>query len=529
MNKFLLAILVAMSMNFTMSENEDYLKYIDQFKDIAIDEMVRTGIPASIKLAQGIVESNAGKSELAQKANNHFGIKCGSSWTEKGYNLKDDDYDNKGRKIESCFRVYDSAQESFIAHSEFLRDPKKNNRYGRLFDLDPSDYSSWAHGLRASGYATNPRYPGILIKVIEDYKLYKFDYLALAGADQLALVDNKNDEKKDKTNVKPQRVFEINTASCIKARPGDTPWRLSERFEIPLRQLMSYNEQFKSKVEKIESGTIVYLQKKRKKFYGRKKHHYVKKGDTMMGIGQMYGITYKGLIALNNMPEGVEPKPGVKVSLRKKMKNGAHPAYYTPQEASEALKKEQEVMATVEKKEEKIQGTELVTVIETKEKNRFEQSAQRKETTSTASTMVSIEKEDGDYLPFTLSKKKIMSDDDVKEMREANKYIMLRADVPDDHPSADTEVRKDDAYMNFIIELNKNIDAPIDETADKNEVITASTDKYSEVQSATLHEVGIGDTLYSLYKEYGTSVGQIKDWNNLSDNTIKLGQKLRVK
>lgn len=144
--------------------------YIEQYAPLAISEMQRTGVPASITLAQALVESGAGASKLARYANNHFGIKCHGWQGEKYY--KDDDL------LHECFRAFPSAEDSYRAHSDFLRD---RSHYGSLFELDPTDYKGWAHGLKKAGYATDPRYADKLIKVIEDYQLYRYDALAIAG------------------------------------------------------------------------------------------------------------------------------------------------------------------------------------------------------------------------------------------------------------------------------------------------------------------------------------------------------------
>jgi flagellum-specific peptidoglycan hydrolase FlgJ len=143
-----------------------YVTYIGQYKDAAAIEMDRSGIPASIILAQGLLESGAGQSDLAKDANNHFGIKCNSNWTGKTYYKKDDDYKN-GVLTESCFRKYNSVAESYYDHAEFLHDPRKSNRYGFLFNLDRTDYKGWAYGLQSSGYATSSVYANQLIDLIE--------------------------------------------------------------------------------------------------------------------------------------------------------------------------------------------------------------------------------------------------------------------------------------------------------------------------------------------------------------------------
>ena len=152
--------------------------YIDTYKDLAVVEMHRSGIPASIKLAQGLLESNSGKSALAVRANNHFGIKCKRYWTGQTYYHKDDDFDKAGRLVESCFRAYNDPIDSFVDHSNFLTNTK---HYGELFNYDRTDYRSWAIGLKKCGYATDPSYANKLIRKIEQYKLYRYDYVQLTN------------------------------------------------------------------------------------------------------------------------------------------------------------------------------------------------------------------------------------------------------------------------------------------------------------------------------------------------------------
>ncbi len=147
-------------------------RYIEKYKDLAIREMHRTGIPASIKLAQGLLESQAGFSELAQFANNHFGIKCKSDWQGQRFFKEDDDYDPNGLLTKSCFRVYPSVYDSYRDHSQFLR---LRPRYQKLFQLNRTDYRAWAYGLKECGYATDPRYPQKLIQIIEKYRLHQYD------------------------------------------------------------------------------------------------------------------------------------------------------------------------------------------------------------------------------------------------------------------------------------------------------------------------------------------------------------------
>ena len=172
--KFITLLLLAIPMAATANlpnSSEARNHYINQFAEFAMTEMHRSGVPASITLAQGLVESNAGQSELSRKSLNHFGIKCKRNWEGKTVYYKDDDYKN-GKLVESCFRAYDSVLDSYADHSNFLMN---NSRYERLFKLHPTDFRGWAIGLKDCGYATNPKYAEMLIRIIEEYHLYLYD------------------------------------------------------------------------------------------------------------------------------------------------------------------------------------------------------------------------------------------------------------------------------------------------------------------------------------------------------------------
>ncbi|SDG05867.1 Flagellum-specific peptidoglycan hydrolase FlgJ [Pedobacter terrae] len=216
------------------------LSYIDEFKGVAIEEMNSAGIPASITLAQGILESGSGNSDLAKYANNHFGIKCTSEWKGKNY-FRDDDQKN------DCFRVYKDARESFRDHSEFL----KRKRYSFLFQLDKNDYKSWAQGLKTAGYATNPRYPDLLINTIEKYQLYQYDQpesekQKIAREDRVFSEINQNIPK-EKAKFTPvetppagaKPILADGTYTVVK---GDTLYNIAKRFNLTVDQLKMLNE-----------------------------------------------------------------------------------------------------------------------------------------------------------------------------------------------------------------------------------------------------------------------------------------------
>lgn len=223
--------------NFT---NFTTLSYISTFKDVAIAEMNAYGIPASITLAQGILESGSGNSSLARYANNHFGIKCTADWKGKAY-YKDDDKNN------DCFRVYKDARESYKDHSEFL----KRKRYSFLFELDKNDYKNWALGLKTAGYATNPKYPDLLINTIEKYKLYQYDQSEserekITREDRVFTEINANIpvEKKKFTPVEVAPKDPPSTGTTDRyyvVKQGDTLFKISQLFKLPVDDLKALN------------------------------------------------------------------------------------------------------------------------------------------------------------------------------------------------------------------------------------------------------------------------------------------------
>ena len=312
----------------TMTNAEARLLYMDQFKSIAIREMERTGIPASIKLAQGILESNAGRSELSSKYNNHFGIKCHSDWTGERFYKEDDDYDPVTKQlVKSCFRAYKNSEESFIAHSEFLRDPRKVNRYGFLFQLDRRDYVSWANGLERAGYATATDYSEKLIRIIEDMQLSQYD--------QMSSGDLVNNTGKPNNNPRPDGGFETpttnnSTASGVAAlegvrnnirfvqvNDGMTLEQVAGRYDVSIRKLKDYNEEVGEPNRQLPKGTMIYLQSKRNKWTGDEKYHRVQACETMFDVAQKYGIKLDKLYSKNEMREGDQPQIGEKIILRR--------------------------------------------------------------------------------------------------------------------------------------------------------------------------------------------------------------------
>lgn len=295
-----------------------YKEYINTYKDIAIRKMHEYKIPASITLAQGLLESGSGNSELALNARNHFGIKCHKEWTGMTYTMDDDEKNE-------CFRKYNSPEESFNDHSLFLT---TRPRYAGLFSLDLRDYKGWAHGLKSAGYATNPRYAEMLIKIIEENELYLYDNDA--GE---ALADNRKDRKnrhqKDGFQAEEplkarnftfvevaegnRKIYENNGVRLIYARPGDDVRSIARDLGIHAFQILRYNELGKN--ETLSDGEVIYVEPKKKK--AAVDTHLFAKGETMRSVSQDYGIRLKLLYKKNRIAQGHEPEPGTVLYLRK--------------------------------------------------------------------------------------------------------------------------------------------------------------------------------------------------------------------
>lgn len=271
-----------------LRRNTAYENYLNQYRDIAIQQMLRYGIPASITLAQGVFESGAGMSALATRGNNHFGIKC-HDWT--GATMRQDD-----DARHECFRVYRNAAESYEDHSRFLA---QQQRYRSLFRLRRTDYKGWARGLKACGYATNPRYADKLIEIIQTYRLYEYD-TATAYDRFLAQRTGKEDQRTAPAG-RLHPIHKRNDNYWLAARQGDTFKSIAKEVGISARKLAKYNERDKKDV--LAEGDVVYLRKKRNKAEKRYRQmpHTVRAGESMYSIAQDYGIRLKALYKKNNL------------------------------------------------------------------------------------------------------------------------------------------------------------------------------------------------------------------------------------
>lgn len=293
MQRFKYTLLLLLISIVGFAQNANYIAYVEKYKEIAILEMYEHKIPASITLAQGILESAAGKSKLATEANNHFGIKCHRDWDgSKVYH--DDDKDNE------CFRKYKHAEESYKDHSLFL---VNRSRYQDLFKLKMTDYKGWAKGLKKAGYATNKRYPQLLINLIESYELHQYDLVKKDEVDEL-------DE--DMFVLTPDILVHKNNIKYIVVEVNETLESISTKMEVSVKRLLKYNDLDYD--DTITQGQILYIQPKRSK--AKEKFYTVKAGDTMYSISQKQGIKLKCLYKRNRVPVGYQPKAGTQLVLR---------------------------------------------------------------------------------------------------------------------------------------------------------------------------------------------------------------------
>lgn len=329
LKRLLIVVPLMASLWLRAQKSDDIYEYINTYKELAMQEMVRSGIPASVKLAQGIHETMAGKSDLVVKSNNHFGIKCKTTWT--GDKVFHDD-DARGE----CFRSYASSSESYIDHSNFL---KGSPRYAFLFSLDPTDYKAWAYGLKKAGYATNIKYSQIIIKLIEDYNLQQYSLIALgklSPKDEI-LVGNPNKPATDGITLAgpviistpaaateevpeapevayPEGQFTINNTKVVYAKAGSSLLAVAQQYDVSLKRLIEFNDLDQEDV--LTEGQLLYLQRKRK--VGANEKHTVLRGESVYDICQAEGIRFESLLEYNHLQGQDIPAAGEILYLQAK-------------------------------------------------------------------------------------------------------------------------------------------------------------------------------------------------------------------
>lgn len=447
-------------------------EYIQQYRDIAIREMKQYGIPASITLAQGILESGMGTSILATKGNNHFGIKCHETW--RGATMKHtDDAPNE------CFRVYNHAEESYIDHSIFLT---TRPRYAFLFELNQCDYRAWAHGLKKAGYATNPRYPQMLIDCIERNQLYVYDDITITPSQmenrRYAIKEKEKEElialdgkaapvSKTSTGIKvsvpaptspgtvkhstaPNGViFFNNKVKTVRAKKGQTPKMIADEYNVSVKKFCEYNDI--TAMSEIKEGQLLYLQPKKSK--SKSKTHLVLKHENLWMISQLYAIKLDKLYERNLLSYGEEPAEGALIYLNK-----------------------------------------------------------------TAPRKPKLRPEGKNFVPQDPQDVEVHIHTD----GQPEKTIIYKNPTPTPKPAAETPVVKPQPQSNPTIGEVMKQQSQTSVSNFPNNTNSPFGDQYVR------HLVVKGDTLYNISKRFGVTVEQIKLWNNLMDGSIKLGQELKI-
>jgi LysM repeat protein len=406
------------------------IAYIENYKDLAMLEMYKSGIPASITLAQGMLETAAGTSVLCRTANNHFGMKCGASWEGSSYYKNDDEFDKAGKPIKSCFRSYADPADNFADHSEFLRDPQKHNRYGFLFQLDPIDYVAWAQGLQASGYSPVGHYSARIIEFVERYHLHELDYQA--WQQRLSVPAN-------------LRTTQVNNVTMLYAVEGETLTNISRSCGVSVEKLIEYNENLHTAWEVLRLGTPVYLAPKQNSWgVTDLEYFYAQDGMNMAELSQLLGIKASSLRKMNNLTDKQEPAQKAKI---------------------------------------RVQG-------------------QRKPTDKVTLRAPASLPAKRPYTPRNLKphQRPVVSDlpMNAANQRQLNQVLKQEADM--------AQARQVEQLPVLPIEVDEPTSGRV-----------------------IFHEVNNGETLIGVARRYNVSVGDLRRWNNLKGDVIKVGQRLVVK
>ncbi len=306
--------LVAIDFSIAAAQTIKPQEYIEMYKELAVREMKRMGVPAAITLAQGLLETESGNSDLVKKSNNHFGIKCKTSWTGEGVSHDDD-------SAGECFRSYKDAEASYRDHSNYLRG---TDRYASLFKLNPTDYKGWAKGLKRAGYATNPKYPDILIKNIEQYNLQQY---SLEAANDVPKIEtDKYEDDKELPAIKPAKESTlsevdskvsvtgnfINGHKYINATKGTSLLAIATENDIDLSKLLAFNDLEKDGI--LINDQIIFLQKKSKT--GDRDFYIIQEGESLYDVAQKNGIQLMPLLSYNQLTQTTDVQEGTKLYLK---------------------------------------------------------------------------------------------------------------------------------------------------------------------------------------------------------------------
>lgn len=570
--------------------NSSRTRYINQFMHIAISEMDRSGIPASITLAQGLHESNAGGSKLAVGSNNHFGIKCKKEWRGKTYYHEDDDYDREGNLLESCFRAYIMPEDSYIDHTDFLM---TRSHYAFIFQYPRTDYKNWAKGLKKAGYATDSKYADKIIAIIEQNDLAQYDYRTsqpvvyvpvvepttptvsepIASTTPPAVIEEQEIPEKEKAKIPefhdinkplnslfPKRykddVFQVNQIKTTVARLDDVPLSVARRYDIPLKKILKYNDMHPRQNFLLEQ--YVFLQPKRTRWRGENQWHIVKEGETMYSISQLYGIRLKSLYKRNKMTEGQEPAVKQEIALRGKRQ--VSPKINTEKRNPERWHKDVPVSKTGTFKEkikysfkpipdpdEEITTTNINTIVappvvskpQPVERPVIDEPADEPVVINTASfgnpPITSTPS------PFTNTDQPLASYINTPTQTSPPLYVdtVERTDGEEEKFEIPTTTMPDFEIVAVVVEAppppsiqkNKPVERPIPArpTIKRPDPVNRIETTRPVYSTSMLHEVVKGDTLWNIAQRYDTSVTSLRSLNSLTSNLIQVGSQLKVK
>lgn len=499
--KYIALLHLALVISFSgLAQNGSSLKqaYIEQYKLMAIENMHRTGVPASITLAQGLLESGVGQSALAVEANNHFGIKCHKEWTGPTYTMDDDEKDE-------CFRKYESALDSYLDHAAFL---KSRPRYAELFKLEITDYKGWAHGLKAAGYATNPNYAPLLIKQIEELGLADFDRV---NPTQLAALQGKQkDEKPTEVAETPsapaniaqvpcqEGVFKYNKVKVVCAKAGDSPLSIAETYGLYPYQILKYNDL--TEEVRFREGELVYIEGKRKR--AQVDQHVVTEFESVRDLSQRYGISTSAIRRKNQLRAAEEFAAG-------------ETAYF------------------VQKRADKPKVRSLAEIETLRSERDRKEAAMKKPTTPPL-----VKSKSAPAYAAPVEKAAAKPTAAVAEMGSS-----LEIKQPE---VKETEVKEADIKATEIIETVRKPTqevakptAPVTPTAPKTDTVgekvasdippaKAESPKAPTTKEVKKHTVVKGDTLFNISRRYGLTVAELKELNKMQGNDISLGMELVV-
>jgi LysM repeat protein len=503
------------------AQNLTTQQYIAKYKDIAINEMQRSGVPASIKLAQGILETQSGNGWLVQNSNNHFGIKCKNNWT--GESVR---YDDDARQ--ECFRKYNTAADSYRDHSDFLRN---NPRYAFLFQFQEEDYKSWAYGLKQAGYATSNTYPQQLIKLIEDYNLQQYtlegEGVAKAGTSNGKTGDEVVAARPSRPTIPaspgkssginkanaPKGVFQINDRKVIMVPAGTSLIQVANARDIKLRNLVHYNDL--NNDNPLPKDMLIFLQKKGKS--GKNDYHTVAAGETMYDIAQAEGIQLRWLRRRNKMKEGQEPEVGERLALagyaNKMPKLAKNPPAEDPTEGD-------------------LNPGQIVEDVRT-EIERQEEIAQQNAAQQQGAQTPSAQQNN---LPAGMV-------DDLKKIGEVKTTGGTAQNTSGQpaKPAATAPVQSSRPAPTQPASTPSGSPAPASAKpatpSSNSQPVTGATPTQPTAPVGTApvregnslyHDVQSKETLYSIAKRYNITVEQLQQWNHLEGFDIKIGQRLLV-